>query len=111
MGQPVFVPGSMGTASWVLCGRDSGLEVAFGSACHGAGRVMSRTHARRTVQGHVLRRELADRGIGVRCASNRGLAEEAPSAYRDVDRVVAVVERAGLAGRVARLVPAGVVKG
>lgn len=111
VGQPVFVPGSMGTASWVLCGRDTGLEAAFGSACHGAGRRMSRTEARRRVRGADLRRDLAARGVAVRCTSDSGLAEEAPSAYRDVDRVVEVVEVAGLAGRVARLVPVGVVKG
>jgi tRNA-splicing ligase RtcB (3'-phosphate/5'-hydroxy nucleic acid ligase) len=110
-GQPVFVPGSMGTASWVLCGRDGADTASFGSACHGAGRLLSRHAARRRISGGELRRELEARGIAVRCASARGLAEEAPFAYKDVDRVVEVVERAGIARRVARLVPLGVLKG
>jgi tRNA-splicing ligase RtcB len=110
-GQPVFVPGSMGTASWVLCGLDGSDAVSFGSACHGAGRLLSRHAARRRVTGRELRRELEERGIAVRCPSPRGLAEEAPLAYKDVDRVVAVIERAGVARRVARLVPIGVLKG
>jgi len=111
VGQPVFIPGSMGTASYVLAGEPGSLERSFGSACHGAGRRMSRTGARRQIGGAQLRRELEAQGIVVRCASNKGLAEEAPFAYKDVDRVVAVVEQAGLARRVARLVPLGVVKG
>jgi tRNA-splicing ligase RtcB (3'-phosphate/5'-hydroxy nucleic acid ligase) len=109
--QAVFIPGSMGTASYVLAGRPGAMERSFGTVCHGAGRRMSRTAARREVQGDTLRRELEGRGIVVRAASTRGLAEEAPLAYKDVDAVVAVVEAAGLAGRVARLVPIGVVKG
>ena len=111
VGQPVFIPGSMGTASFVLAGEPGSLERSFGSTCHGAGRRMSRTGARRQIGGAQLRRELEAQGIVVRCASNKGLAEEAPFAYKDVDRVVAVVEQAGLARRVARLVPLGVVKG
>jgi tRNA-splicing ligase RtcB len=111
VGQPVFIPGSMGTASFVSRGLPGSLELSFGSACHGAGRRMSRTGARRRVTGAQLRRELEGRGIVVRCPSQRGLAEEAPFAYKDVDRVVAVVERAGLAAPVARLRPLGVVKG
>jgi tRNA-splicing ligase RtcB len=87
------------------------MEQSFGSTCHGAGRRMSRTGARKEVDGATLRQELEARGIVVRSASNRGLAEEAPLAYKDVDRVVEVVERGGLAGRVARLFPIGVVKG
>jgi tRNA-splicing ligase RtcB len=79
--------------------------------CHGAGRRLSRTAARKRVGGAELRRQLESKGIVVRCASNRGLAEEAPFAYKDVDSVVGVVERAGLAARVARLRPIGVVKG
>jgi tRNA-splicing ligase RtcB len=101
----------MGTASFVLAGEPTSLERSFGSACHGAGRQLSRTGARRQISGAALRRELESRGIVVRCPSPRGLAEEAPFAYKDVDRVVAVVERAGLARRVARLEPLGVVKG
>ena len=111
VGQPVFIPGSMGTASFVLVGRPGSMERSFGSACHGAGRRMSRTGARREITGGQLRRELEAQGIVVRCPSARGLAEEAPFAYKDVDRVVRVVERAGLAGPVARLKPLGVVKG
>jgi len=111
VGQPVFIPGSMGTASYVLAGEQGAMDRSFGTACHGAGRRLSRTAARKRVQGAELRRELESRGIVVRCLSTRGLAEEAPLAYKDVDRVVRVVERAGLARRVARLVPIGVVKG
>ncbi len=111
VGQPVFIPGSMGTSSFVLAGREGAMERSFGTTCHGAGRRMSRTGARREVTGAELRRRLEAQGIVVRCPSNRGLAEEAPFAYKDVERVVAVVERAGLAARVAQLVPLGVVKG
>ena len=111
VGQPVFVPGSMGTASFVLAGEPGSLERSFGTTCHGAGRRLSRTAARKQVSGGELRRELEARGIVVRCPSPKGLAEEAPLAYKDVDRVVRVVEQARLARRVARLVPIGVVKG
>ena len=111
VGQPVFIPGSMGTSSFVLAGRPGAMELTFGTTCHGAGRRMSRTGARREITGAELRRELEAQGIVVRCPTNRGLAEEAPFAYKDVERVVAVVERAGLAARVAQLVPLGVVKG
>ena len=110
-GQPVFIPGSMGTSSFVLAGEPGSLERSFGTTCHGAGRRLSRTSARKQVTGAQLRRELAEQGIVVRCPSNRGLAEEAPFAYKDVERVVGVVERAGLARRVAQLRPLGVVKG
>jgi tRNA-splicing ligase RtcB (3'-phosphate/5'-hydroxy nucleic acid ligase) len=109
--QAVFIPGSMGTASYVLAGRPGAMERSFGTVCHGAGRSMSRTGARKRVRGADLRRELEELGIVVRSPSNRGLAEEAPFAYKDVEKVVDVVERAGLAGRVARLRPIGVVKG
>ncbi|HYB23500.1 MAG TPA: RtcB family protein [Solirubrobacteraceae bacterium] len=111
VGQAVFIPGSMGTSSFVLAGRPAAMELSFGSACHGAGRRMSRTGARRQIGGAELRRQLEAQGIVVRCPSNRGLAEEAPFAYKDVERVVAVVESAGLARRVAQLEPLGVVKG
>ena len=111
VGQPVFIPGSMGTSSWVLAGRPGAMERSFGTVCHGAGRRMSRTRARARVTGAELRRRLEADGIAVRCASDRGLAEEAPFAYKDVGRVVDVVERAGLAARVAELRPIGVVKG
>ena len=110
-GQPVFIPGSMGTSSWVLVGRQGAMERSFGTVCHGAGRQMSRTGARKKVHGAELRKELESRGIAVRSPSNRGLAEEAPFAYKEVEKVVAVVERAGLAARVAKLRPIAVVKG
>jgi tRNA-splicing ligase RtcB len=111
VGQPVFIPGSMGTASYVLVGTDEAMSRSFGSTCHGAGRAMSRTAAKRVAPGHEVRRELAERGIVVRCPSSGELAEEAPHAYKDVDRVVEVVHRAGLARKVARLRPLGVIKG
>ena len=111
LGQPVFIPGSMGTSSFVLAGEPGALERSFGSTCHGAGRTLSRTGARKQIQGADLRRQLEARGIVVRSASNKGLAEEAPFAYKQVERVVEVVERAGLARRVAQLIPLGVVKG
>lgn len=111
VGQPVFIPGSMGTSSFVLVGRRGAMQRSFGTTCHGAGRRMSRTGARRQITGGELRHRLEAQGIVVRCPSNRGLAEEAPFAYKDVERVVAVVEQAGLATRVAQLVPVGVVKG
>jgi len=108
-GQPVLVPGSMGTASWVLAGIAGG--GAFGSACHGAGRQLSRHQAARAVRGPALRRRLESAGIAVRGTSARGLAEEAPEAYKDVDQVVDAAAAAGLCRKVARLVPVGVVKG
>ena len=111
VGQPVFIPGSMGTASFVLAGEPGSMERSFGTTCHGAGRRLSRTAAKKQIGGAELRRQLEADGIVVRCPSNKGLAEEAPFAYKDVERVVDVVQRAGLARRVARLVPLGVVKG
>jgi tRNA-splicing ligase RtcB (3'-phosphate/5'-hydroxy nucleic acid ligase) len=110
-GQPVFIPGSMGTASYVLVGRPGAMEHSFGTVCHGAGRRLSRTAARKRIKGGELRRRLEADGITVRSPSNRGLAEEAPFAYKEVDKVVEIVERAGLAARVVRLRPIGVVKG
>ena len=111
IGQPVFIPGSMGTASWVLAGDAKSEKRSWGSACHGAGRSMSRHAAKAKVAGATLRRELEAQGIVVRCPTSAGLAEEAPFAYKDVDRVAEVVERACLARRVARLRPLGVIKG
>ncbi len=111
VGQPVFIPGSMGTSSFVLAGEPGSMERSFGTTCHGAGRLMSRTGARKKIDGAELRRQLEEQGIVVRSPSNRGLAEEAPFAYKDVERVVEIVERAGLARRVVQLVPLGVVKG
>jgi tRNA-splicing ligase RtcB len=111
VGQPVFIPGSMGTASFVLVGRPASMVRSFGTTCHGAGRRLSRTAVRKTVEGGALRLRLEEQGIVVRARSARGLAEEAPEAYKDVELVVDVVDRAGLAARVARLRPIGVVKG
>ncbi|HJX37321.1 MAG TPA: RtcB family protein [Anaerolineae bacterium] len=111
VGQPVLVPGSMGTASYILVGTDKALELTFGSCCHGAGRVMSRSQAKKKVWGEDLLRELKEKGIAVQAGSMAGLAEEAPQAYKDVERVVDVVEGAGIARKVARLVPLGVIKG
>jgi tRNA-splicing ligase RtcB len=111
IGQPVLVPGSMGTASWVLVGTEGSMQQTFGSTCHGAGRTMSRSKAKKTVWGAELREELEAGGIHVRAGSMAGLAEEAPSAYKDVDRVVEVVHGAGIAQKVARLEPLAVIKG
>jgi tRNA-splicing ligase RtcB len=110
-GQPVLVPGSMGTASWVLAGTQASMLRSFGSSCHGAGRTMSRAKAKHDVRGEELRREMEDRGIRVRAGSMSGLAEEAPQAYKDVDAVVETVCAAGIARKVARLRPRAVVKG
>ncbi len=110
-GQPVLVPGSMGTASWVLVGTEGSMQRSFGSTCHGAGRVLSRSQAKREIQGDALRRELQERGIHVRAGSLSGLAEEAPQAYKDVDDVVETVIGAGIARKVARLRPVAVIKG
>jgi tRNA-splicing ligase RtcB len=111
IGQPVLVPGSMGTASWVLLGTEGSMAQTFGSTCHGAGRTMSRSKAKKTIWGAELREELEAGGIHVRAGSMSGLAEEAPVAYKDVDRVVEVVHGAGIAKKVARLVPIAVIKG
>ncbi len=110
-GQPVLVPGSMGTASWVLVGTEGSMKQSFGSTCHGAGRVMSRTKAKKTVRGSQLRDQLESQGIHIRAGSMAGLAEEAPLAYKDVDAVVQTVSSANIARKVARLVPVAVVKG
>jgi tRNA-splicing ligase RtcB (3'-phosphate/5'-hydroxy nucleic acid ligase) len=111
IGQPVLVPGSMGTASWVLAGTAASMERSFGSSCHGAGRVMSRHQAKREVRGETLRHELEADGIKVRAGSLPGLAEEAPQAYKNVDAVVETVAGAGIARLVARLKPVAVIKG
>ena len=111
IGQPVLVPGSMGTASWVLVGTEKSMSQSFGSTCHGAGRTMSRSQAKRTIRGDELRQELEAEGINVRAGSLPGLAEEAPAAYKDVDQVIEVVHGAGIARKVARIVPVAVVKG
>jgi len=111
IGQPVLVPGSMGTASWVLVGTELSMQRSWGSTCHGAGRVMSRSQAKREIRGDRLRSELERSGIQVRAGSLPGLAEEAPDAYKDVDLVVETVHAAGIARKVARLLPVVVIKG
>jgi len=110
-GQPVLIPGSMGTASYVLMGEEASLTASFGSSCHGAGRRMSRTQARKQVSAQALRKELGAQGIIVNAGSRRGLTEEAPLAYKDIDDVVNVIHEAGIATKVARLRPLAVVKG
>ena len=110
-GQPVLIPGDMGTASYVLAGLPSSMERSFGSSCHGAGRRLSRHAAVRSFRYEEVTRQLAERGIVVRSSSREGVTEEAPGAYKDVEEVVRVAEGAGLTRRVARLVPLGVVKG
>jgi len=111
MGQPVLIPGDMGTASYVLVGTAEAMEKTFGTSCHGAGRVMSRRAATKKIRGRNVQEELAEKGIVVRGGSWKGLAEEAPEAYKDVDRVVNVVHATGIARKVARIVPLGVIKG
>ena len=111
IGQPVIIPGSMGTASWVLAGTETGMQRAFSSSCHGAGRLMSRSQAKREVRGEDLRLRLERQGIQIRAGSMPGLAEEAPQAYKDVDIVVDTVVAAGIARKVARLIPLAVIKG
>jgi tRNA-splicing ligase RtcB len=111
IGQPVLVPGSMGTASWVLVGTAISMTRSFGSCCHGAGRVMSRSQAKREVWGEDLLQKLENQGIEIRSGSMAGLAEEAPQAYKDVDLVVESVVGAGIAKKVALLHPLIVIKG
>jgi len=110
-GQPVLLPGSMGTASYVLAGTAQGMKETFGSTAHGAGRQMSRHEALSRWKGETLQKELASRGILVRGASWQGIAEEAPGAYKDIDEVARVSHETGIAKMVARQVPIGVVKG
>ena len=110
-GQPVLIPGDMGTASYVLAGLPTSMDRSFGSSCHGAGRRLSRHAAVRTFRYDEVTRALGARGIVVRSTSREGVTEEAPGAYKDVEEVVRVAEGAGLTRRVARLVPLGVVKG
>lgn len=111
VGQPVLIPGTMGTSSYILTGTKESMEVAFGTSCHGAGRRLSRAQAKKTVRGSQLREELERRGIVIRSDSDPGLAEEAPLAYKDVDNVVNVVAGAHLARKVARVKPLAVIKG
>lgn len=111
VGQPVLIPGTMGTASYVLVGTNESMEKSFGTCCHGAGRRMSRAEAKRKVRGAQLHEELEQQGIVIRSHSDQGLAEEAPIAYKDVDSVVNIVHGAGLARKVVRVKPLAVIKG
>ncbi len=111
VGQPVLIPGDMGTASFILAGSPEAMRVSFGSTCHGAGRRMSRTQAKASVRGKSIVQEMEKRGVLVASASHKTLAEEIPEAYKDVSEVVSVVHDAGIARKVARLTPVAVVKG
>jgi len=111
VGQPVLVPGSMGTASYLCVGTEVAMEKSFGSACHGAGRVMSRKKALKIARGRGIARELGDQGVVVRSRGKRTLAEEMPEAYKDVDAVVDVMHNTGICKKVVRIRPLGVVKG
>jgi tRNA-splicing ligase RtcB len=111
VGQPVLVPGDMGRSSWVLVGAPGAMEETFGSTCHGAGRVLSRSAAIRAAKGRSIEKELLEAGVIARARGRTGLAEEQPAAYKDVSEVVDVVHKAGLAKKVARLKPIGVIKG
>ena len=111
IGQPVIIPGDMGRASWVLVGQPGSMERTFGTTCHGAGRMMSRTAAVKAAAGRRIDKELLARGVIARAQSHKGLAEEQPKAYKNVDDVVEVVHQAGLSSKVARMRPIGVIKG
>jgi tRNA-splicing ligase RtcB len=111
IGQPVIIPGSMGTASWVLAGQAASMKCSFGTTCHGAGRKMSRTAAVKLAGGRRIDKELDAIGVVARARGHKGLAEEQPAAYKDVDQVVDVVDRVGISKKVARLRPVGVIKG
>lgn len=110
-GQPVLIPGSMGTSSWVLRGTDTSEELSFSSTCHGAGRTMSRNQARKEIHGADLKSKLESKGLLIRANSMKGLAEEGSYAYKDVNEVVKVVSEVGLAGKVAQLKSLAVIKG
>ena len=111
VGQPVLVPGDMGTSSYVMVGTDLAMKETWGSTCHGAGRVMSRSKATKAAKGRSIQKELEDKGILILAKGRRTIAEEMPDAYKDVDHVVEIVEEAGLSKRVAKLKPLGVIKG
>jgi len=111
VGQPVIIPGDMGRASYILVGTERAMEDTFGSTCHGAGRVMSRAGAKRSITGKEVIEELSEKGIMVRTDNIKGLAEEASEAYKDVEKVVEIVEGSGISKRVARMKPLGVIKG
>ncbi|GFP19669.1 tRNA-splicing ligase RtcB (3'-phosphate/5'-hydroxy nucleic acid ligase), partial [Candidatus Hakubella thermalkaliphila] len=111
IGQPIVVPGDMGTCSFLLLGTEEAMKESFGSTCHGAGRMMSRSEAKRRISGSELKSALEARGISIMADSMPGLAEEAPDAYKDVSKVVEICVGAGISRKVARMVPIGVLKG
>ena len=111
LGQPIFIPGSMGTASWVLLGQPNSMNLTFGSTAHGAGRTMSRTKARRNYTESQVKKYLSDKGIVVKSLTRDGIVEETPQAYKDVDSIVNVSHELKIATKVAKLVPIGVIKG
>lgn len=111
VGQPVIIPGSMGSASYVLAGTQKAMELTFGSTCHGAGRVMSRSQALKDIRGNEVKRDLMQRGIFVKAPKDAAIAEEAPEVYKDIDDVIEVVHNLGISKKVARLVPIAVAKG
>ena len=111
IGQPVLIPGDMKRASYVLVGTEKAMEQTWGSTCHGAGRVMSRTAAKKMSKGRSIVKEMEEAGIIVRGASMGTLTEEIPESYKDVNEVVEIVHNAGLSRKVARLKPLGVIKG
>ncbi len=111
LGQPVFIPGSMGTSSWILLGQPNSMNLTFGSTAHGAGRMMSRTKARKSFTESQVKKSLSDKGIFVKSLTRDGVVEETPQAYKDVNAVVHVSHELGIATKVAKLVPIGVIKG
>ena len=111
LGQPVFIPGSMGTGSWILLGQPNSMNLTFGSTAHGAGRTMSRTKARQSYTESQVKKFLSDKGIEVKALTRDGIVEETPQAYKDVDSIVNVSHELGIATKVAKLVPIGVIKG
>ena len=111
IGQPVFIPGSMGTSSWILLGQPNSMNITFGSTAHGAGRTMSRTRARKNYTESQVKKYLTDKGIVVKALTRDGVVEEAPQAYKDVDSIVNVSHELGIATKVAKLLPIGVIKG
>ena len=110
-GHPVIIPGSMGTASYVLVGTEKAIKETFGSTAHGAGRVMSRRAARQSIDGLEVKAELNKKHIEVKNPNPKGLADEAPAVYKDIDEVIRVTEATGICRKIARLVPIGVIKG
>ncbi|MCH8915499.1 MAG: RtcB family protein [Thaumarchaeota archaeon] len=111
LGQPVFIPGSMGTSSWILLGQPNSMDLSFGSTAHGAGRTMSRSKARRNYNEDDVKKSLNEKGIFIKALTRDGVVEETPQAYKDVDAVVNVSHNLGIATKVAKLIPIGVIKG